>query len=295
MRILVTGGGGQLASSCERLGRGSGLEVRALPVDDLDVTDPVSIEAALAAEKPDVVLNAAAYTAVDAAEDDEASAHRVNGEAVGLLAAACRDRGVRFAHISTDFVFSGRHSEPILPGEHPEPISVYGRSKLEGERRCLEVFGSECLIVRTAWLYASGHRNFVSTMIDLMRSRDEIRVVADQVGTPTWADTLAECSLRMVDSGVTGTHHLTDTGTASWYEFAVAIQDIGSEFGIVDDRCEIVSIPSREFPTRAARPAYSVLDKGSSFDALETSTPHWRTSLRRCLSDWRDPQPVVAP
>ena len=289
MRILVTGGGGQLASALGDAGPGSGHDLRILSRAALDVTDGPAIRRVLTQERPDVVVNAAAYTAVDRAEAEEALATRVNGEAAGLLASACADVGARMVQVSTDFVFDGTAAGPIDPAAATGPISAYGRSKLAGETECRDRGGESCLIVRTAWLYGSGHHNFVSTMLRLMRTRSEIGVVSDQIGTPTWTGTLATGILRLVDRGASGIHHVTDSGVASWYEFAVAIQEIGRETGLLADECVVRPIATSAYPTPATRPRYSVLDKTATFETMGGPTPHWRAALVRCLDHWSDP------
>ena len=292
MRLLVTGGGGQLAEATRRLldrAEPGAVESAILPVDEMDITCPSSIVAAIDRFRPDVLLNAAAYTAVDAAETDEVPAFTVNAEGPGLLAAACLEHGIRMVQVSTDFVFDGESDRPYRPDDPTGPLSVYGRSKLEGERRCIDVLGDRALVVRTAWVYASGHRNFVATMLRLMRERDEIGVVSDQVGTPPWAPTLADAILRLVSAGAGGIHHVTDSGTASWHEFAVAIEDIARARGLIDSPCRVVPIRTEDYPTPARRPAFSLLDKSSTIDLLGAPTPDWRSTLERCLAEWRDP------
>lgn len=283
-RLLVLGGGGQLASAIA--------DVRscvALSSRELDVTDRDAVADVISGLAPDVVVNAAAYTAVDRAESEPDLAMAVNRDGVRHLAEACAANHARLVQVSTDFVFDGSASKPILPDASVGPLSVYGRSKLEGEIVCREILQSRSLIVRTAWVYASGHSNFVATMLGLMRARTEIGVVADQVGTPTWARTLAVAILRLVDVGATGIHHLTDAGAASWYDFAVAIESIGRARGLLASGCRIRPIRTEDYPTPATRPMYSVLDKTSTFEVLGGPTPHWRQSLEACLTDWRDP------
>ena len=255
MRALVTGGGGQLATALERT-RPSDVSIRVCTISELDLTDRDSMEAALAGYKPDVVVNAAAYTAVDAAETDEASARMVNEVGPGILAAEVKRSGARMVQISTDFVFDGSRSTPRGPDDPTNPMSVYGRTKLGGEEAVRGALGDEALIVRTAWLYEASGRNFVNTMIRLMRSQDEIRVVADQIGSPTWADSLARAIWCMIAGRVSGIQHWTDDGVASWYDFAVAIAEIAVELGILESAPRIVPVSTAEFPTAASRPAF---------------------------------------
>jgi dTDP-4-dehydrorhamnose reductase len=284
MKVLVTGGGGQLADALAC--RDGAI---AFSASQLDVTDPAMVQSVFDQERPDVVVNAAAYTAVDRAEAEPDIAMAVNRDGVRLLAEQCRRIEARLVHVSTDFVFDGTASCPIPPEAPSRPISVYGRTKWEGEQACREVLGEAALIVRTAWVYAAGHGNFVATMLRLMRSRDEIGVVADQIGTPTWARTLGDGILALIAVDARGTHHLTDAGVASWYDFAVAIEEIGRQYGLIERPCRVRPIRTADYPTPATRPAYSVLDKTSTFDLLGGPTPHWRTSLEACLIEWRDP------
>lgn len=280
-KMLVLGAGGQLGSAlCELSG------VVGLPSSLVDVTQEAQIERCLQEYRPEVLINAAAFTAVDAAETQVETCKRVNRDAVRLLAVQCRRFGVRFVQISTDFVFDGSSSRPISVDAPANPQSVYGRSKWEGEIECREHLGEAALIVRTAWLYGAGHRNFVSTMLRLMSERDSVCVVADQVGSPTWTGTLAAGVVGLVNAGASGTHHLTDAGVATWYDFAVAIQEFGQERGLLESSCEVIPIRTEDYPTPARRPAYSVLDKTLAFELLGASSPHWRVSLKRCLADW---------
>lgn len=295
LKILVTGGDGQLGASLGAM-TGSpaseGVEIVRMDRDRLDVTSRAEFSRVLDSLRPDVVVNGAAYTAVDAAESEPERATALNADAVALMAEVCRATKTRLVHISTDFVFGDGHDSPIQVDAEPAPLSVYGRSKLGGERACLDILGSEAIVVRTSWLYAAGHRNFVSTMVRLMRTRDQIGVVDDQVGTPTSAITLSEALLKLIRIGAKGVHHLTDSGQASWYEFAVAIQEIGSRMGVLDPRCEVRPISTLEYPTPATRPSYSVLDKSETFRLLGGPTPDWRSSLERLMSTWVEVDPV---
>jgi len=294
MKVLVTGGGGQLSTSLSRLHgqpleSGNRVEVVSLGVNELDITVPDDVTRAFGIHRPDVVVNAAAYTAVDKAESEEDVAMRINVDGPRNLASACRVNGVRFVQISTDFVFPGTGHFPITIDAEVGAISVYGRSKEKGEDATREILGQDALIVRTAWVYAAGHSNFVASMLRLMGTRDEVGVVADQIGTPTWVTTLASGLLELIDLEAAGTHHLTDAGVASWYDFAVAIGEIGRERGLLKNECRIHPIRTIDYPTPAQRPAYCVLDKTSTFKVLGRPSPHWRESLTSCLSNWSDP------
>lgn len=288
-KILVTGFPGQLASAL-KLQAGDAPDWKFTDAAELDITDAGRVKEMIGEGGFDVVMNAAAYTAVDKAEEEQALASRVNALGPRILAEACRDAGSRLIHVSTDFVFDGTACSPIVPDAPVAPISEYGRSKLAGEEAVLEILGDECLIVRTAWVYSTGEQNFVATMLRLMRNRSLIRVVADQIGTPTWAGTLAGGLIAMSEAGARGIHHLTDSGVASWYDFAVAIYELSLTRGLLSSPVTIEPISSSEYPTAAARPAYSVLDKSSAFEILGQPTPHWRTSLANCLADWDQPE-----
>ncbi|WBO24510.1 dTDP-4-dehydrorhamnose reductase [Sphingomonas abietis] len=280
MKALIVGSKGQLghglAATAPR-----GVEIVGHDVDTLDITDAASVAAVVAAEKPDLILNAAAYTAVDKAESDESAAYAVNATAVGLLADAARRQGARLVHVSTDFVFDGQAGFPYAPDAAANPLGAYGRTKLAGEH----LAGEDALIVRTSWVYAPTGGNFVRTMIRLMGERPEVRVVADQIGTPTYAPGLAAALWTMADMGVTGIHHYTDAGVASWYDFAIAIQEEAREAGLLSSAVPVIPIATADFPTPAKRPSYSVLDKSSTFAALGGPTSHWRAHLRTMIAE----------
>jgi dTDP-4-dehydrorhamnose reductase len=280
VKALIVGSKGQL-------GRGLaatapvGVKIIGHDIDTLDITDAASVDAVVAAEQPDVILNAAAYTAVDKAESDEAAAYAVNATAVGLLADAAAKHNARLVQVSTDFVFDGQVGTPYAPDAATNPLGAYGRTKLAGE----QLAGAEALIVRTAWVYAPTGGNFVRTMLRLMGERPEVRVVADQIGTPTYAPGLAAALWTMADRQVTGTHHYTDAGAASWYDFAVAIQEEALAAGLLSIAVPVIPIATSDFPTPAKRPSYSVLDKISTFAALGGPTPHWRANLRTMIAE----------
>lgn len=275
MKVLIVGSKGQLGRGLQAHAPAEA-EIVAHDVDTLDITDAAAVNALVEAERPEILFNAAAYTAVDKAESEEATAQAVNGTATGILADAAKAVGARFVHVSTDFVFDGQSGTPYKPDAATNPLSAYGRTKLAGE----QLAGPEALIVRTAWVYAPVGGNFVRTMLRLMGERPEVRVVADQVGTPTYAPGLANALWRMAADGVSGIHHYTDAGAASWYDFAVAIQEEGLAAGLLSTKVPVIPIGTADYPTPAVRPSYSVLDKTSTFAALGGPTPHWRDNLR---------------
>ena len=286
-KVLITGADGQLGYELQRAVP-EGYSVIALSHGGLDITDSAAIGACLDHHKPVALVNAAAYTAVDRAESEETQANAVNATAPGLLAAASRERGVRLVHVSTDFVFEGTACRPYPPDAEPAPLGAYGRSKLAGERAVFKEL-DQAIIVRTGWVYSAHGANFVKTMLRLMAERDELSVVADQVGTPTWAAGLAQALWRAVARPeLGGLYHWSDAGVCSWYDFAVAIEEEGRSLGLLDGATAIRPIPASDYPTPAQRPAFSVLDKNSSWRDLAMTPVHWREQLRRMLAELKD-------
>lgn len=280
MKALITGAGGQVGRALQSTAP-PGVSLLALGSGQLDITSADAVTALVEAERPDLIFNTAAYTAVDKAESEEDRARLVNGDAVGFLSSAARQTGARLIHISTDFAFDGTASTPYPPDAPPAPLGAYGRSKVVGEVEAQ----NGALIVRTAWVYGSHGHNFVRTMLRLMAQRDEVRVVTDQIGTPTWATSLAQALWRMADASARGIWHYTDSGVASWYDFAVAIQEEALALGLLDRAVPVIPITTADFPTPARRPAYSVLDKSATFALLGGAAPHWRVNLRKMLKD----------
>lgn len=285
VRYLVTGAAGQLGESLRRR-LSEHPESVFLSRADLDLRSPSDIRRVLGGLEFDVLVNAAAFTAVDAAESEESIAREVNSVAPGILAEECKARNARMVHVSTDFVFDGRHSSPIATSEKRRPMSVYGQTKMDGEDAVLSTLGSGAMVVRTAWLYATGGRNFIATMLRILGAGRTVKVVADQIGTPTWALTLAGSIVDLVDKDGEGVFHVTDAGVASWYDFAVAIREIAMTRGVIDDSPSVEPIRTSEYPTPAARPPYSVLDTSGTSEVLGYKSSHWRESLDRCLSGW---------
>ena len=287
MRVLVLGAGGQVGRAVAQTAP-SGHEVIARTRADVDIGDASAVARAIAAAAADWVVNAGAYTAVDLAEDEPEKAAAINDAAVGAIAAAVARAGRRVLHLSTDFVFDGTSSRAYLPGDAPKPLSVYGATKLAGEARVLE---SDCegLVLRTAWVYAATGRNFVLTMLRLMREREQVRVVSDQIGAPTWASGLARAIWGLIGVGAgAGLYHWTDLGVASWYDFAVAIQEEALVRGLLPRATTIVPIATADYPTRARRPAFSVLDTSATRALLPTTAAlHWRANLRTMLDELR--------
>jgi dTDP-4-dehydrorhamnose reductase len=286
--VLVFGGGGQVASAVVAAAP-TVHQVAAKTRAELDIGDEGAVKRVLAETGAEWVVNAAAYTAVDLAEDQPAQAIAVNDTAVGVLAAAASDAGCRLLHLSTDFVFDGKSNRAYLPADQTNPLSVYGASKLGGERQVLNGAGAG-IVLRTAWVYAAAGRNFVLTMLRLMREKEQVSVVCDQIGTPTWAAGIAAAIWGLIEAGVpAGVYHWTDLGVASWYDFAVAIQDEALARGLLSRAVPITPILSAAYPTRARRPAFSVLDTVSTRALIKVPARHWRHNLRIVLDDIRTP------
>jgi dTDP-4-dehydrorhamnose reductase len=284
VKVLITGATGQVGRSLVKTAPDS---AQCLPVShkDLDIADGDAVLAHVRAQAPEVIINAAAHTAVDRAESEPELAQRVNAAGPRHLAAAAREVGARLIHISTDFVFDGKASSPYAPEAATAPLSVYGRTKLAGEQAVLETLPARSVIVRTAWVYAAEGANFVRTMLRVMNASGAVRVVADQVGTPTAALSLAETLWKIVaQPQIAGIHHWTDAGVASWYDFAVAIAEEGAALSLVPPTVTVTPIATADYPTPARRPSYSVLDKSSL--ALHGLVPaHWRRRLRAVLGE----------
>ena len=285
-KVLVVGAGGQLGQELQRT---SGPDIECLPMTraQLDIADPAVVTQCLAAVAPQLVINAAAYTAVDKAESEVDAAQRGNVAGPLALAQACAQQGVRLIHISTDFVFDGSASQPYKPDAATAPLGEYGRSKRAGELAVQSVL-PQALILRTGWVYSRYGSNFVKTMLRLMNERDDLAVVADQVGTPTWAHGLAEAVwASAARPQLSGIYHWSDAGVCSWYDFAVAICEEALALGLLARPVNIRPIAAIEYPTPACRPAYSVLDKTDSWRDFALAGVHWRQQLRAMLEDYK--------
>jgi len=280
---LVTGAGGQLGHALQAT---VPRRWRIIPCDhrQLDIVNEAEAHHILGRERPGLVINTAAYTAVDAAESEPERAAAVNVRGAANVAQAAREIGTRVIHLSTDFVFDGCQGHPYAPADATNPLGVYGRTKLEGELEVTRICEGAAVILRSAWIYGAHGKNFVLTMLRLMREKESLGVVTDQVGTPTWDHGLAEAIWSIAERPeIRGIHHWTPAGEASWYDFAVAIQEEAMAVGLLDRAVPIRPISTAEYPTRATRPTYSVLDKGTTWAALGQSPPHWRAHLRLML------------
>jgi len=281
MKALVTGAGGQLGRALIESAP-EGVEVVALDRGSLDITDRAAVAAKLDEIAPDLLINAAAYTAVDKAESERDAAFAGNATAPGVLAAEAARRGIRFVHVSTDFVFDGTRSSPYPADAPVAPLGAYGESKLAGEV-AVAAANPDALIVRTSWVYAAEGKNFLVTMLRLMRERGSVGVVADQIGTPTHAASLARALWTMAAGDAAGVVHFADAGAASWYDFAVAIAEEGTAAGLIPAMPEVRPLTTADYPTPAARPAYSVFDRSSGW-ALAGTARHWRAELRDAIA-----------
>ncbi|MBE9166449.1 dTDP-4-dehydrorhamnose reductase [Pleurocapsales cyanobacterium LEGE 06147] len=291
-KILLIGITGQLGQELQHTLAPLG-KVIGLSRQGLDLSQPNKIRQAIAAIKPNIIVNAAAYTAVDRAETEPELAKAINSVAPTVMAEEAQKRGATLVHISTDYVFDGRNYTPYTEADSPNPIGVYGKSKLMGE----EGVRKNCarhLILRTAWVYGSrGHGNFVKTMVRLGGEREELRVVADQIGTPTWSYDLAKAIAQLLSSYTEeveismGTYHFTNSGVASWYDFAIAIFAEAQPLGFPLKIKRVAPITTAEYPTPARRPAYSVLSKVKIAKVLGDYPPYWRDSLKQMLVQWR--------
>lgn len=278
-KVLVTGAHGQLGMEINYLS--SLLESHTftfLSHNDLDIADEEAVRVFFACNSFDVLINAAAYTAVDKAESDCDSAYKVNATAAGLLARICAESNLRYVHISTDFVFDGTVSRPLLEEDTVNPLGVYGASKLEGERLVLQ-YNANALILRTSWVYSSFGNNFVKTILRLCNEKEYLNIIFDQIGTPTYARDLAAAILSIIqrDEWKGGIYNYSNEGVASWYDFAIAIRDFA---GL---KTPIYPIETTQFPTPAVRPKYSVLNKKKIKQTFGLTIPYWRDSLEACL------------
>ena len=284
-RVMVTGAGGMTGSEvCERAQR-AGCEVSAHSHAQMDITDAASVDAAAANFRPDLIINCAAYTAVDRAESEPDVAAAVNVDGARNIAQTAAAAGIPLIHLSTDYVFSGDARSPYEPYAEPNPVGVYGRTKWSGEAIVRKVT-TRHIIVRTSWVFSHRGSNFVRTILRLASERDELRVVNDQVGRPTSAADLADALVIVADAmledhDLSGTYHFANSGETSWFEFAQAIVD---EAGDRTRSPRVIPIPTSEFPTPARRPAYSVLDTSSFTERFGVKPRPWREALRETIS-----------
>ena len=281
MNILVTGANGQLGREMQRLSAVSPNNYTFTDVAELDVTDAGAVRQAVAQTRAEVIVNCAAYTNVERAEEDEEAADRLNRGAAENLARAAEENGATLIHVSTDYVFDGTGHRPYTEAMATSPLGAYGRTKLAGEE-AVKASGCRYLILRTAWLYSEYGNNFLKTMLRLTSERETLRVVFDQVGTPTYAGDLALAIFSLIEAGRytgnEGVYHFTDEGVCSWYDFAVEIAAAAGH-----GTCRIIPCHTSEYPTKAQRPAYSVLDKTKFKETFRMDIPHWREAMIYCM------------
>ena len=278
LKVIVTGGSGQLATAIERASRTSAHDYRITSVEELDICDGDALRRAL--QDADIVINCAAYTDVERAEEERDLAIKINALSVKQMADICREKGVKLIHISTDYVFGGSNNRtmPYTEEDSTAPLNIYGESKAMGEVEALK--NSDAVVVRTSWLYSTYGKNFVKTIMRLASERSELRVVCDQIGSPTYARDLASvivqiCEREGFESGV---YHYSNRGAISWYDFAQAIVELGGA------KCRVIPCTTVEYGAKAPRPAYSVLDTSKICKALGCDIPDWRDSLVECIN-----------
>lgn len=287
MKVLLIGANGQLGWELVRTCPET-IELTAPAYPQFDLCRPQSMASCISELLPDWIVNAAAYTAVDAAEHQASKADQLNHQGVADLSALADKYQARLVHISTDFVFNGENFKPYTPGDLPCPESVYGRSKLNGEIAAGQIMGDRSVIIRTAWLYSVHGRNFVKTMLDLMQEKPLLKVIDEQIGTPTWAFGLANAIWTCIEKKINGLFHWTDAGVASWYDFAVAIQEEALLAGLLSREIPILPVPVEAYPTPARRPLYGVLDKRSLWQATQITPVHWRKQLRQMVKELKE-------
>lgn len=285
MKVIVSGGNGQVGQALKKTVPAN-VDCHFLGRQEFNLTDAGQIRSVLTNIQPSLVINAAAYTAVDRAESEPDGAFAVNATGAGELAQACADHGIRLIHISTDYVFDGQTPIPRKPQDPVSPKGVYGDSKAAGEKAVTEIH-PDALIVRTAWVYGLEGDNFVKTMLRLLAEREQVDVVMDQIGTPTWAADLACALWQFANKMTSGIYHFTDAGIASWYDLAVAISEEARSKGLLFCPGRVVPTKSSAFPRPAPRPAYSVLDCEATYSYLRRPPIHWRVALRAMLNDYQ--------
>jgi dTDP-4-dehydrorhamnose reductase len=282
VKVLITGAGGQLGRALIALAPDD-TTVRGASHQELDIADARAVGAMLQAFRPDALINAAGFTRVDDAEKEREAAERANATGPAVLAAACGGAGAWLLQVSTDYVFDGMQNRPYAPAAPTNPLSVYGRTKLQGEQAVTRGLPSQSTVVRTSWLYAAEGRNFLTTMLRLMRSRPQLTVVSDQIGAPTSVTGLARVLWAFTRRRAAGLYHWCDSGVASWYDFAVGIAEEAVSLGVLASSPPILPIASADYPTAARRPQYSLLDKRDTERLLDVAALHWRRALRDTL------------
>ena len=286
-RVFIVGCKGQLGYELLS-SRPTKVEISALDLPELDLKDFDKLGCIIKEFAPTHIINAAAYTAVDKAESERILAFTINCDAAENLAKQAKKTNARLIHVSTDFVFDGLAGRPYLTTDAVNPLSVYGQSKAEGDAAVLSAHPSNSIVIRTAWVYSAHGGNFVKSILKLLNERDQLTIIADQIGTPTWAASLAQCIWTFSNRPEVGIWHFTDAGTASWYDFAVAIAEEALAMGLIKQMKPIIPIRTEDYPTPAKRPRFSVLDKTATW-AITGPSKHWRQNLRRMLAQLPKP------
>lgn len=293
MKILVTGGHGQVGSELERLGTVKDYEILLTDHQHLDISDSKAVSDYFNNQTPDICINAAAYTAVDKAEEDSDSAFAINRDGAKNLAQACQELEIPLLHISTDYVFDGSQFLPYSELDQPSPASVYGQSKWEGDQQVMQIV-SRHIILRVAWVFAANGHNFVKTMLRLGAERDQLGIVSDQLGGPTWAGDIAEALLHIVDQSASGedfewgVYNFIGQPAVSWFDFATIIFDQAVEMGLLEHAPKLNAISTSDYPTPAKRPMNSVLDCSKIRDNFGIEQPDWRLGLEKVLRELKE-------
>jgi len=284
MNILITGANGQLGTEIKKLAtQYPDWQFTFVDLPELDITNKEQLESRIKTDQITAIINCAAYTAVDKAESDIETAEAVNATGPGILAQLAAKHQLLFIHISTDFVFDGQNCLPYIEDQMPNPISVYGSTKLKGEQLVLEN-NPQAVIIRTSWLYSAHGNNFVKTMQRLGADGEQLTVIFDQIGTPTWAANLAQTCLQILadpeaGKSKTGIYHFSNEGVASWYDFAIEIMQ---QSGL---KCRVLPIETKDYPTPAKRPSFSVMNKAKIKQTFNIAIPHWKESLEKCIEE----------
>ena len=286
MNVLLTGASGQvgheLINTCPN-------NIRLISFDKyaLNISDREKALEIVNTYKPDIIINCAAYTAVDLAETDKETAFQVNANGVSNLALAASKNNIRLIHYSTDYIFDGKKTSPYTTRDKPNPANIYGKSKLEGERQALNINRNKVLIIRTSWVYSKYGKNFVKSMLNLMNKNKSIKVIMDQTGTPTWARSIANITWEFVKRQETnGIVHFCDGGSTNWFEFAKAIHEQALKYNIINHPLKIIPITSKEYQSKVKRPAYSVLDCDKTWNLLDIEPEDWHVNLKRMLAEY---------
>jgi len=287
MKILITGAGGQLGHETRLMLQQKGVTTIGIGRQDVDFSQPEQVAAHIAAQRADWVINCAAYTQVDKAEDDAELAFRVNRDAAKAVAEGVQSYAGRLLHISTDFIFNGEQSHPYKENDMAHPLGVYGQSKWEGEQAVKKIL-PDATILRTAWVYGAHGNNFIKTILRLASEREELGIIDEQIGSPSWTFDISQAMYTLIEKECSGIYHFTNEGVASWYDFALAAINEAKSLGFKLKVKYIRPIPASAYPTPAARPAYSVLSKEKIRAVLDYDIPHWQASLKTMLQQLKE-------